>query len=42
MHTAIGLTTRDALEAREQRELAPFASKAVESQGRVHAESEHP
>ncbi len=41
MHTAIGMTTRAELEAREQRELAPFACKAVESRGRCHDEDEH-
>jgi dGTPase len=34
--------TREALEERELRELAPYAMKARDSRGRDHAEKEHP
>jgi dGTPase len=36
------MITRAEIEAREQRELAPFAMCAVNSQGRQHPEPEHP
>ncbi len=36
------MLTRPEYEAREQRELAPYASKAAESRGRRHEEPEHP
>ena len=36
-----GMVTREAIEERELRELAPYASRARQSAGRVHPEQEH-
>lgn len=36
------MLTREDLEKREERELAPFAAKSSRSEGRVHPEKEHP
>jgi dGTPase len=39
---AAGAVSRDDVEAREARDLAPFAARAAASRGRVHPEPEHP
>jgi len=39
--TTPGILSREALESRERRELAPYARKSGDSAGRVHAEAEH-
>lgn len=37
-----GALSRTAFEAREDRDLAPYAMRVAQSEGRVHAEPEHP